>query len=99
MANIKNLLFLIFLLIQFIYSKGKMSKQTILYVGTTGDYKPVSFYNKTTNTYEGIDIELSELYAKEHNLKIKFIPTTWPNLLEDTMNNKFDFANLWYNYN
>ena len=89
MANIKNLLFL---LIQFIYSKGKMSKQTILYVGTTGDYKPVSFLNKETNKYEGIDIELSELYAKENNLELRFIPTTWPTLLEDVKNNKFDFA-------
>ena len=93
MANIKNLLFLIFLLIPFIYyTKGKMSKQTILYVGTTGDYKPVSFLNKETNKYEGIDIELSELYAKENNLELRFIPTTWPTLLEDVKNNKFDFA-------
>ena len=74
------------------YMKQSKSSNSILKVGTTGDYKPVSFYNKDTNTYEGIDIELSQLYAKEHNLKINFVPTSWPTLLEDTMNNKFDFA-------
>ena len=66
--------------------ENSKSKIAILNVRTTGDYKPVSFYNKTTNTYEGIDIELSELYAKEHNL----VKRGWPTLLEDTLNNKFD---------
>ena len=74
------------------YMKQSKYNNAILKVGTTGDYKPVSFYNKETNTYEGIDIELSELYAKEHNLKLSFVPTTWPTLLEDTINNNFDFA-------
>ena len=67
------------------------SKDTIL-VGTTGDYKPVSFLNKETNIYERIYIELSKLYAEERNLKDKFIKTTWPTLLEDTVSNKFNFA-------
>ena len=67
-------------------------KHKILNIGTTGDYKPVSFLNKETNKYKGIDIELSELYAKENNLELHFIPTAWPTLLEDVKNNKFDFA-------
>ena len=86
---------ILFFLIIFIFLKKMdasiFSKQDLL-VGTTGDYKPVSFYNKETKKYEGIDIELAQLYAKEHNLKLKFIPTTWPTLLDDTINNKFDFA-------
>ena len=82
MVNIIIIIFMIYL------NRNK----AILRVGTTGDYKPVSFYNKDIDAYEGIDIELSELYAKEHNLKLNFVPTTWPTLLEDTINNKFDFA-------
>ena len=74
------------------YMKCSKCNNSILRVGTTGDYKPVSFYNKDTNEYEGIDIELSKLYAKENNLNLIFVPTTWPTLLEDTINNKFDFA-------
>ena len=42
------------------------NKRTI-YVGTSGDYKPVSFYDKAKNEYIGIDIELSKLFAKEKN--------------------------------
>ena len=101
MVNIKILIFISYLIL--ISNKSFNSKikdfmkkskyeNAILRVGTTGDYKPVSFYNKTTNKYEGIDIELSELYAKESNLILNFVPTTWPTLLEDTINNKFDFA-------
>ena len=89
------MVYIITLLIGFlfllVYVYGKPSKQLLL-VGTTGDYKPVSFLDKETNTYEGIDIELSQLYAKENNFKLKFVPTTWPTLLEDTTHNKFDFA-------
>ena len=95
MANIKYLLFLIILFISVLYIQAmqtKMAKKKRLLVGTTGDYKPVSFLNKETNRYEGIDIELSELYAKEHDLELRFIPTTWPTLLEDVKNNKFEFA-------
>ena len=78
-------------LILIAYVNSKIYNGTLL-VGTTGDYKPVSFLDKETNTYEGIDIELSQLYAEENDLKLKFIPTTWPTLLEDTMHNRFDFA-------
>ena len=94
MVNIKIIIFILYIILIYNrdYMKQSKSNNAILRVGTTGDYKPVSFYNKTSKTYEGIDIELSELYAKEHNLKINFIPTSWPTLLEDTMNNKFDFA-------
>jgi len=71
--------------------KGKEDKK-ILYVGTTGDYKPVSFYDKTKNVYIGIDIELSKLFAKEKNYNLVFVKTSWPNLMQDCLTNKFDFA-------
>ena len=66
-------------------------KRTI-YVGTSGDYKPVSFYNKTTNNYTGIDIEISKLFAKEKNYNFIFVKTSWSTLKQDTLLNKFDFA-------
>ena len=71
--------------------KEKNNKRNI-YVGTTGDYKPVSFYDKITNTFSGIDIEISKLFAKEKNYNLVFIKTSWPNLMQDTLLNKFDFA-------
>ena len=64
----------------------------VLLVGTTGDYKPVSFYDKDKNIYYGIDIELSKLFAKEKNYNLTFVKTSWPTLMNDTLSNKFDFA-------
>ena len=100
MVKINFIFFISFLIIQSIswspFNLKMITRRNYekkdLRVGTTGDYKPVSFLNKETNTYEGIDIELSKLYAKERNYNLQFIPTTWPTLLEDTINKKFDFA-------
>lgn len=35
-----------------------------LLVGTTGDYKPMSYLNRETGRYEGFDTEASELLAQ-----------------------------------
>ncbi len=62
----------------------------ILRVGTTGDYKPFTYLNGTQ--YEGIDIELARDLAKSLNAKVKFIKTSWPTLIKDLEENKFDIA-------
>ena len=46
-------------------------------IGTTGDYRPMSYYNVETGSYEGIDAELSQLIADSLNVKIEYVPTTW----------------------
>lgn len=61
-------------------------------VGTTGDYKPMSFLDAATGKYEGFDIELAELLAKDMGVKCQFVKTSWPTLTKDTMENKFDLA-------
>ncbi len=61
-------------------------------IGTTGDYKPMSYLNKTTGKYEGIDVELGEQLAKSLNVKVEYVPTTWKTLTADTMAGKFDVA-------
>jgi cyclohexadienyl dehydratase len=63
-----------------------------LRVGTPGDYRPFSILNKETGTYEGHDIELVELLATELGVKVEFVPTTWPKLMEDYQADKFDIA-------
>lgn len=63
-----------------------------LLVGTTGDYKPMSYLNKETGKYEGFDAELSESLAKYLGVKLKYVPTKWKTLSEDTMADKFDVA-------
>lgn len=64
----------------------------VLKVGTTGDYKPFSYLNPTTNQYEGHDIDAAALLAESLGVRIEFIRTTWPNLLKDLQDNQYDVA-------
>ncbi len=64
----------------------------VLRVGTTGDYKPMSFLDPETEEYWGFDTELAEDLAEAMGVKIEYIPTTWPTLMEDTLAGKFDLA-------
>ncbi len=61
-------------------------------IGTTGDYRPMSYLNPETGEYEGIDAELSQIIADSLGVAIEYVPTSWPTLTEDTMADKFDFA-------
>ena len=63
-----------------------------LLVGTTGDYKPMSYLNKETGKYEGFDAEMAASLAKKLGVKLEYVPTTWKTLQEDTMSGKFDVA-------
>ena len=61
-------------------------------VGTTGDYAPQSWLNPATGLYEGFDTELTEDLAKTLGVEIQYVPTSWPSLMKDTLDNKFDLA-------
>ena len=63
-----------------------------LLVGSTGDYKPMSYLNKETGKYEGFDCEVAELLAKSLGVTVEYVPTTWKTLTADTMSGKFDIA-------
>ena len=68
-----------------------LSRGTIK-IGTTGDYIPMSYFNKKTGEYEGIDAEISKIIAESLCVKIEYVPTTWKNLSQDTLDGKFDIA-------
>ncbi|MBR4461885.1 MAG: transporter substrate-binding domain-containing protein [Erysipelotrichaceae bacterium] len=70
----------------------RIKRTGVLKVGMTGDYIPMSFLNEDTGTYEGFDVELAEAIADELGVEIEYVPTTWPTLMEDTLNKKFDMA-------
>lgn len=72
--------------IEDIQARGK------LLVGTTGDYKPMSYLNKETGKYEGFDCEVAELLAQSLGVQVEYVPTTWKTLTADTMAGKFDVA-------
>ena len=64
----------------------------VLRVGSTGDYKPMSFRNPATGKYEGFDAALAEDLALSLGVRLEFVPTSWPTLMQDTLDRKFDLA-------
>jgi cyclohexadienyl dehydratase len=63
-----------------------------LRVGTTGDYKPFTYFDKATNQFSGFDIDLAENLGKALGVKVEFVQTAWPNLMKDFEAGKFDVA-------
>ena len=67
-------------------------KSGVLKIGTTGDYQPMSYLDPETNTYVGVDAELAEDLASTLGVKVEYVETSWPTLMEDTLAGKFDLA-------
>lgn len=63
-------------------------------VGTTGDYRPLSFCEPATGEYWGFGIEMAKEIAKQMNVGIVFAKTSWPTLSADVLATPqlFDFA-------
>ena len=70
-----------------------LKRDTIL-IGTTGDYRPLSFREPETGEYWGFGIEMAEAIAKRLDVSIKYVPTSWPTLTADVLSvpQKFDLA-------
>ena len=64
--------------IQRIQERGK------LLVGTTGDYRPLS-YCEADGNYWGFGIEMAEKIAERIGVGIEFVQTSWPTLTADVM--------------
>lgn len=64
----------------------------VLRIGTTGDYPPLSFYNKSKRRYEGFDIDMGKKLADYFGVRVEYIPTTWKHLGRDLRVGRFDIA-------
>ena len=62
----------------------------VLRVGTTGDYPPFSFIDKTSGEYSGVDVDLARNLASSLGVELQFIHTSWPGLMADLAANKYD---------
>ena len=51
-------------------------------VGTTGDYRPLSF-REEDGTYWGFGIEMANEIAKRMGVTVEFVQTSWPTLTAD----------------
>lgn len=71
----------------------RIKQNGVLLVGTTGDYHPLTFL-EPDGSYTGFGIEVAEAIAKELGVGIKFVPTSWPTLTADVLEEpqKFDLA-------
>ncbi len=61
-------------------------------VGTTGDYRPFSYFNKETGRFEGYDIDIAEALGAVLGVTVDFVPTTWPRMMDDFIADRFDIA-------
>ena len=71
---------------------SSVRERGVLRVGTTGDYKPMSFRDPATGRYWGFDAALAEKLAHSLGVKLEYVHTTWPTLMRDTLDRKFDLA-------
>ena len=71
---------------------AKIKERGVLKVGTAGDYQPMSYLVPDTEQYVGFDAELAEDLAKEIGVKVEYVKTSWPTLMDDTLNDSFDLA-------
>ena len=62
----------------------------VLRVGTTGDYAP--FSEDRGGELRGLDIELAQALAKHWGLRAVFVRTSWPTLMADLGQRRFDLA-------
>jgi len=56
-----------------------------LLVGTTGDYRPLTFREPETGEYWGFGIELAQAIADSIGVPVAFVRTTWPTLTADVL--------------
>jgi cyclohexadienyl dehydratase len=78
----------------YVSTSEQVTKSGILRVGTTGDYEPFSIKDTTKKeaVIKGIDADLAKSLATELSVKLVFIDTTWPEIMRDLKENKFDVA-------
>ncbi len=64
----------------------------ILRVGTTGDYAPFSYRDNPDSDFSGIDIDLAKDLAQSLGVKLIFVLTSWPDLIDDLQSGRYDIA-------
>ncbi len=68
-----------------------VQKTGALRICTPGDYKPFAF-QKSDGSFEGIDVDLMQGFAKSLGVKPQWVKTTWADLLPDLTADKCDMA-------
>ena len=64
---------------------SEIRKRGRLRVGTTGDYRPLSYLEPATRQYWGFGIDLARLLAERLGVEAEFVQTSWPTLAADVL--------------
>jgi cyclohexadienyl dehydratase len=63
----------------------RIEQRGTLRVGTTGDYRPLSFRETSTGEYWGFGIDIARKIAAKIGVDVEFVPTSWPTLTADVL--------------
>ncbi|MGI9261287.1 MAG: transporter substrate-binding domain-containing protein [Woeseiaceae bacterium] len=63
-----------------------------LRVGTTGDFAPFSYRHDGSDTLYGVDIGFARKLADGLGVKVEFVQTSWPELMDDLLADRFDIG-------
>lgn len=69
----------------------QIKERGYLLVGTAGDYCPLSM-REDSGTYWGLDADLAQDLACDLGVELRYVETSWPTILDDTVAGKFDLA-------
>jgi len=70
----------------------QIKSKGILFVGTTEDYFPLSYFDENKGVLAGSDVLLAEKIGAALECEVKFVKTTWPMLEQDLFEGKYDLA-------
>jgi cyclohexadienyl dehydratase len=71
---------------------NKILETGVLRVGTTGDFRPMSFREPGSSELTGHDVEAAREFAKDMGVKVEFVPTDWKTLITGIVADKYDIA-------
>jgi cyclohexadienyl dehydratase len=69
---------------------ASLQRVGVLRVGTTGDYAP--FSEDRDGALQGLDVEVIQALAKAWGVSVVFVRTSWPALMGDLGQRRFDLA-------
>src|SRR6202046_3372456 len=67
-------------------------KRGALRIGMTGDYLPFTYLDKATAKFRGFDVDMAETLGKARGVRVEYVQTAWPRLMQDFDADKFDIA-------
>ena len=71
----------------------KIQQRGTVLVGTTGDYRPLSYKEPQTGVYWGFCLDVADEIARKMNVSVTYVATSWPTLTADVQNPAlFDLA-------